>query len=262
MNEASVHYPLKGIQNLRDLAGMPAAGGKVIKPQKLLRSASLHHASDHDLLTLKNIGLDTVIDLRTQWEINAEPDRLLKSMELHHIPIFHESDISKSAGSQLKLAEDVIIRPKDVFVKMYQDMILDPDSIQAWQKMFARLLAQEEGAFLWHCTQGKDRTGICAALIETALGVPEAVRYEDYLETNRFVPEKDEDPDSVVNRLIARYPQLEADLADMIYAQPLYYHTADQIIKEKYGSWENYLKEVIGLREEDFNTLQNRYLEG
>ncbi len=261
MVEASVYLPFGTIQNCRDLAGMKTEAGLVIKPGCLLRSADLAHASVQDLMTLEYMNIQDVVDLRTESEILLHPDRPIPNASHYHASVYNISDIAKTMGGTAKTLYDVFEDSMELAREVYRICVTDPASILAWRKFFQVLLAAPAGT-LFHCTQGKDRTGIAAALLETALGVNKATILADFLQTNLYTrPEAIKDSFWAKEILGSHDKMVESDIDTYLFAHKSCFEAASQAIEERWGSWMNYLHEAIGLTDEDIATLRHKYLE-
>lgn len=253
--------PFSTIDNLRDLGGLYTPEGKMIKPGRLFRSANLHHASQHDLDTLNLMGLKKVFDLRTEWEVAAEPDHLHAGWKLFHEPLLHETTLASQFGSELNFVKSTVEDMNETMKDAYILMFSSERGKESWKVLFKELL-KDHSPVLWHCTEGKDRTGMTAALIEHALGIEEELILKDYLETNtaaRRLIQKDEDE-------AAHIPGfgngvLKEDVKDFVTASPAYYQAADSWIKSGYGSWKGYLKQEVGLSDADFERLETLWLQ-
>lgn len=154
---------LAGLFNLRDLGGYPAADGHSLPWRTLLRSDALHQLDGAGGVVLAGLGLRTVLDLRTQVEVDTAPSALDGvTAQLTHISI---------------LAGDLQALPLELDA-IYRFMI---DECGGAIAEAIKVLA-EPGAFpaLVHCSAGKDRTGIVVALILAVLGVPDEVIAADY----------------------------------------------------------------------------------
>lgn len=180
MRVVSRKLPLPTVENCRDLGGIHTEQGRMVRPGLLVRSANLHDARHDDLETLAHRGISNVIDLRTDPERDLKPDRLLEDWSFYALPTFRET---KALRLQLR---DIVTRPGTFIEDLYPRLVLDDAAVACWKRMF-RLLIDEPGGYLFHCTQGKDRTGIAAALILAALEVPEDVIRDDYLQTNLYM---------------------------------------------------------------------------
>ena len=172
---------LTTIRNIRDLGGMSTADGRRILPRRLIRSAHLGSASEDDLQFLrKEGGLAAVLDLRTNQERLEKPDHA-DGFTCFAIPVIDDlrAGITHEKGVEEKEFPDMAF--------LYRLMVTRPET----QAGFARALHQiftwdySQGAILWHCTEGKDRCGMTAALVLEALGVDRDSIMRDYLETNR-----------------------------------------------------------------------------
>jgi protein-tyrosine phosphatase len=160
------------ISNLRDLGGTPAAGNKTIRKGMLIRSADLSNAEREDLQ-----GISAVIDLRTTMETEEHPDRVYDA-QLLHLPIFeqitagisHEEEAERSMIPGMAGLYAHLIRTCTEAIRNVLTAVMEHD--------------YSTGAVLWHCTEGKDRSGITAALVLEMLGVSREKIMEDYMLTN------------------------------------------------------------------------------
>jgi protein-tyrosine phosphatase len=154
---------LGGTLNLRDLGGYPAAGGGFVRWRTLLRSDALHKLDSVGLAALSELGLRTVVDLRTKLEAETAPSALDGlQVRLAHISI---------------LSGDMQSLPLEL-ESIYRYMITEcGDAIGAAIK---ELCAADALPALVHCSAGKDRTGVVIALALAALGVPDQVIAADY----------------------------------------------------------------------------------
>ena len=189
--------PLDGAANARDLGGLPADGG-VIGPGRLLRSDNLQGLTDGDVRRLVDeLGLRTVIDLRTTVEVDKEgpgPLTRVPAVDIRHLSLFAESGglTDVDADALLPWQQDMPARdsdlpdPGDRAVGFYLAYLEDrPDSIVA----ALRAIGSSPGASLVHCAAGKDRTGVVVALALTVAGVPRAEIVADYAATADRMPE-------------------------------------------------------------------------
>jgi protein-tyrosine phosphatase len=155
---------LPGTQNLRDLGGYPAAGGETVRWRTLLRSDALHRLDDVGRAALRGLGLRTVIDLRTDQEVAAAPSALDGTgARAFHIPLFSDEAIRRLPPERAAI---------------YRYMI--DDCGPAIAAAIWRLCADGALPGLIHCTAGKDRTGLVAALVLEVAGVPDEVIAADY----------------------------------------------------------------------------------
>lgn len=164
---------------MRDLGGWPADGGRV-RFGCVFRGAALSALTEADEAVLSGLRVRTVCDLRGVAESAAAPTRLVGAM-IHSLPIeplvaASLRDIAATHGAR---GEDVPVLMRRAYVAYALEWG------HRYRAMFD-LLVDGPGAFLLHCSAGKDRTGFGAALILTALGVPREAVMEDYLASNRL----------------------------------------------------------------------------
>ncbi|MCI8467944.1 MAG: tyrosine-protein phosphatase [Eggerthellaceae bacterium] len=261
------HISLRGLHNTRDLGGMPAADGRRIARRRLIRSGALHHATDEDLTQLTAMhDLERVVDFRTDLERDKEPDPKAKlpGVVFYDLPVFQESavGITHEGGlaGDMKTLKQFNGDPFDVIRDLYPESLLGEDGMRAYADFLQVLLGAPSGATLWHCTEGKDRAGMGAILVEYALGVPVDYIRADYLATNLFVRTWAEK----VLDLMARHHVLEgidADVDALFYAQMEYYRAAFDAVRKEFGTVDNYLADGLGFGPDAVAELRARYLE-
>lgn len=157
--------PLEGTKNTRDLGGMPVHGGR-LKSGMLIRSGALCYLSGPDQQRIQELGVRTFIDLRTPEEIRKEgPDRIQGLCRCHYWPM--RSYHGRGAES-------------------YRSMLLA--NPQVLRSFFQELARPEAYPLLFHCSAGKDRTGILTALLLDFLGTPRDLILDDYLQSQRNSP--------------------------------------------------------------------------
>lgn len=184
---------LEKIKNFRDLGGTPCADGKVLKKGLFLRGTGLCGASEHDIAVLRDEAhLRTLIDLRTSYERMEAPDGTYPGIRFEHMPIFKEDviGVSHDRESDRKLEREDVLPD---MLQIYRDM-MNEHCITRFGDVVRRMLSapDEEFGFLFHCTEGKDRTGIIAALLLEILGADRETIMADYTLTNEVNRHKSE----------------------------------------------------------------------
>jgi protein-tyrosine phosphatase len=177
---ADRRIPLEAGFNFRDLGGHQTADGRRVRTGVLYRADTLHRLTAADLGVLRRLGLRTVIDLRTSTELERFGRVGLTDDEIahHHLPMIDEV---RSPESRF---EDEVPTPEqrgEIYLRMLeQGRPAVADAL--------RVLAAD-GALpaVFHCTAGKDRTGVLAALVLGQLGVPDDAVAEDYALTEETV---------------------------------------------------------------------------
>jgi protein-tyrosine phosphatase len=165
-------YELEGTVNTRDVGGLPARDGMVVRPGRLLRSDSVHAVTPVDVIQLtEHYGLRTVLDLRTQRESDLDGVGPLAAAGVRRL------DAPFVNGRALNPVKDT---SKPAYLDYRTLTAIAADSLA--QSLTA---LSEPGALpaLVHCSAGKDRTGIVVALVLDLIGVDREAIIADYLAT-------------------------------------------------------------------------------
>lgn len=257
---------LDGTCNTRDQGGMEAVTGQRVRAKKLIRSDGLEKLTDNDIhILVDECDLRTVIDLRTDVERKAAPDPIDRMPEVKFVslPVLADSAVGLTHEHSLRSLWDEFLKlkgdPMGVISKTYPLMLLGDAGVAAYKQFFEILLTQEEGAVLWHCSEGKDRTGVASILILFTLGVPPTTIMEDYLATNLFARQKMKRIANDLKKVHVADKSDEALLA-LICAHKEYMDAAMEAVKGKYGSLDAYLTEALDLTPEKRQLLAEKYL--
>jgi len=239
---------LQGCSNFRDLGGYPAADGKHVRWGHIYRSADISQLTDTDLQTLHGRCVALVCDLRGPQEYAQAPDRLLPGAKRVELP----------AGSEKidprLLTGGPAVNPDSLMQATYTNLSFFRAK---YEPLFAQLLALPgDEALLFHCTAGKDRTGIGAALVLSALGVDRATILRDYAATDVYWQTSRE---QMLQRL-ARAGQPTEALRPLLAANPAYLASTFAAIDKQYGSVNNYLATVMDLTPQKLAALRAKYL--
>lgn len=258
------HVPLKGVTNCRDLGGLPCAEGRRIRPDRLMRSAALHSATHEDMQMLVEChGLVQVIDLRTAFELERQEDPISEMQGIEYVnlrPVANEKELAGGEKNGLETLKRLAEDTAGVFRDMYRDMVTSKHSIDVFARFLDMLLENESGATLWHCTQGKDRTGLAAMFAERALGASIATIKADYLATNLFAKPLNDRLDSLL-RDIPLIGRLEIDEDAATYAQMANLDCALEAINQEHGSLDAFLEDALDFGSEKQARLRDLYLD-
>lgn len=181
MNDDERFVPLEGSINFRDFGGYVTEDGQLVKRNLLYRSGALANLTADAHEAFSRLGIDVICDLRRDEEVERSPTPTHPPFDCRrHIPIN-----PGSTGMLAASLEDRSQSERDR-VQFMVDLTreLARDHHDEYRELFSCLL-EVDGAFLLHCSAGKDRTGFGAALILSALGVPEETIVTDYLLTNQ-----------------------------------------------------------------------------
>jgi protein tyrosine/serine phosphatase len=188
--------PLVGALNFRDLGGYPTDDGRQVRSRQLFRSDTLSDLSDEDLVVLADIGLATIIDLRTPTEVEREGRGPLENHPINYINL---SVLPEESGETVAAPPPMDAHPGERYLWYLE--------VGKTALATALQMTTEDEAYplVFHCAAGKDRTGVLAALVLGCLGVRSESIVEDYAETEHRI-------DEIVDRL-RRIPAHAKNLA-------------------------------------------------
>ena len=240
------------IVNPRELGGIPLSCGRHVKSGLLLRSAELSRASSGDLERLSGeFRIAKVFDFRDDSECLRSPDRPVEGAEYIHIPVLPELP-----AKDRKLRDMTPAFLEETFTQMYRDMARLDFCANAYRRFFRELLSCGGRAVLWHCTQGKDRTGIAAILLLSALGAgEETVRGEYFLTNEAMLPLFE------AYRAAGHSPEETAAMEKLYFVMPCCLNAWYDCIKTDFGSVAAYLRVRLGLEDGDLRLLRDWYTE-
>lgn len=239
---AEKHLPMSGGYNFRDLGGLKTKDGRYVKWGKIFRSDDLHNLTDADLIYLSNIPLVSIVDFRSKEEIERGPDKVPASVKEDYALSISPGNLLTAASLDKLTFEQADSAMKDI----NRLLVTDVDAIKQYKKMFDLLQDKEDVPLMFHCSAGKDRTGMGAALILSALGVEEDIIFANYMESNKYLANK-------YTEYIAEKPQLKP----LFEVKPEFLKAGLDQIKKDHGSVENYLVNVLMV---DIQKMKEMYL--
>ena len=271
---AQQFLPVKGIVNARDLGGYALQKGETLRNSVLIRAAHLAEATDADLSYLSGIPVAKVIDFRKEEEKRGKEDRMIPGAEYIVLPIDASGNAAGQASEKekkkLSKGKKFDIRKLIVFAafndkakvvarEMYPTLLFDPKCQMQFAEFFRQVLSTENGAVLYHCTQGKDRTGIASALLLAALGADRKTIVADFDATNKVY----EDDVRKYSRRVRFWGGKEEEIAVVkafMGCNTENFVKALERVDAEYGSLEAYLEQVLGVTAADREVLKERYL--
>jgi protein-tyrosine phosphatase len=240
------HLPLTGASNFRDLGGYVGQEGRPVKWRKIFRSDHLANLSAEDLQQIQSIGIKRSFDFRGVQESQAQaydwPDIQRHSLSIEPT-VVQRLQAQHLTGKPLTAADAL-----DAMQTTYRDFVRVDSG--RFAQLFEHLLDQPE-PLLFHCTAGKDRTGLAAALVLYALGVSEADIWRDYLLTNQLY-----------KRNSIGATSLAPDVLKIVWeVQESFLQASLEEIHARYGNVQNYLSQELNLTPAALLRLQSLYLD-
>ncbi|MCK5155888.1 MAG: tyrosine-protein phosphatase [Spirochaetales bacterium] len=250
---------LPNCRNFRDMGGIGTSSGKVVKSGLLYRSGRLTYLTCEELQFLTELGISKIIDLRSHDEIAAHPDRIPCNAD--YLPVYAEiPDFSLEAIIQLfrEAAADRADTEKYI-ISSYRKMpnLLGP----LFRELFTIFTSPAYVPTLIHCTGGKDRTGLFAALFLYALGVEDDVIMEDYLMSGHT----GDDLVHTAERYSGSFRKFGVDVSPeithpLLTTKPEYLQAALDAIRREYGSVVRYLDTVAAVGAAEIQNLRTLFL--
>ncbi|MFF3767642.1 GNAT family N-acetyltransferase [Streptomyces sp. NPDC001922] len=225
------HIPLPSgrLHNFRDLGGYSTDDGRTVRWGRMFRSDSLGKLQGEDWERFLALGIRTVIDLRHSWEIEAKgriPEH--PSFTYHHLSVEHRPYDQAGLGAEVQTGPFLAER----YLEVAEDGVRE-------LRRALEVIAAEDGPVVFHCTSGKDRTGLLAALVLDLLGVSEADIVADFALTGL-----------ATQRLLADW---RTDHGGREPAWPGYGRAPGEVMSlflaalaQRHGSVHNYTGQVLG----------------
>ena len=274
--ENSQSLSLTGVGNARELGGYKTEDGKTVKRGVLLRTAKLVDATEEDierLLTVYRLAVD--VDFRGDFEVEKAPDPEMPGVEYLNIHILDESmGPSEELQAEIAALEEQGIEIDKIteirlFMKyggftdqMYADFLSSDIGKAGYAQLFQALLSlPEDRALLFHCSQGKDRTGCGAMLILFALGADEETVMADFLLTNEYNAALiAEEREYLIENGVGE-EEIETFMKSMDQVFPEFMENAIRWMTETYGSPLGYINQALGVKEAEVQALREKFLE-
>ena len=224
------YIKLNHAQNFRDLGGYPTKDGKTTRCGVIFRSDALCHLDDNDQITLRGLNINTVFDLREAFELQMSggADRLWAECRLVEVP------------TSIGVSE--VLRSGQYQSGVHTLRFFYVDSFASRQQYHADLFKQvtdpANHPVVFHCTAGKDRTGIFAALLLRIAGVSDEDIIADYAETEKNASGK---ANTTMRGFLYKMGLDDAGIDDIFGSHPDNIRNLLQHLDEVYASAENYL---------------------
>lgn len=172
---------MDGPDNFRDLGGYPTAQGSYSRWGRLFRSDRLDGLSADDQARIESLNISTVFDLRSDGEVAMAPDRLPDTVRLVHRPM--SSDVAQHRSMLARIIDGTLVKfDNDDMSSGYLNMLA------GFGDYFIEVINEivAGNRILFHCTAGKDRTGVMAMVLLGLAGVPEPYLLDDYELSQRY----------------------------------------------------------------------------
>jgi len=239
------HIEFEAVFNFRDLGGYLTRGGQTVAWRRLFRSSELHHMTSHDIVQLKDeIKLRSVIDLRSSRQLEPLSPLNKVGVEYYNVPFIERGNDREDiyqGFSNMGEVYSYLVKHEEFGRRVIEalEIIAEPDNLP----------------LVFHCSAGKDRTGILTAIILGILGVADENIIDDYTLTASYMNE-------LINRWNdnPRWAEVLKNVPDYIWeASPESMTFFLSMLKQEYGSARGYV-EAHGAEVSLINRLETALL--
>ncbi len=246
-----MHLNFKTVSNFRDASIYNMLSGKIF------RSAKLSNLSITERNKLEDLNIHKIVDFRDPREIKKSPDNLSPFLKERYINLSISAQTLSRMVTAYKDNKDDAIYYEKVMEESYKLYLENHKNV--WKDFFKILITSKGRPILFHCTAGKDRTGIASYLIQSLCDEEENFIDESYLLSNDLLSSKEavsEQQDTLKNPDKNVTPLMLSTLGRVKIS---YLNSAKNLIKEKYQSVKSYFLNELGFNNHDLNELLTLY---
>ncbi|MDG2303312.1 MAG: tyrosine-protein phosphatase [Candidatus Binatia bacterium] len=250
----------EAIANFRDLGGHQTTTGRRLRRGVLFRSGHLGRATDDDVAELQRLGIRRVFDFRTQADIAADgADRLPNGTQHVQLPM-----PDPAAGEDIRtlIAKNATDGLEEIFGNGRAEKLMTRGAAhivrhrpEPYTRFMHGLCEADALPALFHCSAGKDRAGWAASVVLLAVDVPDDEVIEQYLLSNL-----------AAERLRQNLTERDARtwggvLQPLLEVRPEYIEASFEAMRERWGDFDSYLRDGLGVSEAQRDQLRAKLLE-
>lgn len=239
----------KKVINFRDIGGLKTKDGKIIKWGKIYRSGHLNKLKKSEFIKFENLGLSTVIDLRTDKEIGKKPDHIPSRMKYFNYQAYDDSEDMFSKTRKDVIKGRVSPEVSNELVKEFYGLYATHD-VEKVRTILNTILDNDKST-LFHCSAGKDRTGMVGAILLSILNVDREVIINEYLLSNNY-----RENDVAKRMKLAKFGKLFFHninyevIENFSWIKPEFIQAMFDEIDKQYGSMDNYIEKGLKISKE------------
>lgn len=259
---------LHGSRNIRDIGGKVSGftdenTGKPLTVRNgiLFRGGHLKKITGKDARLLhEKLNLKLIIDLRTPDEVQQKPDKAVFGAEWRHMPVYTNAQFGITHENWKTDTWEQLTARIPNMCELYAKA-LRGDSLEHMSDIIRTIVTHkpEDGALLYHCTEGKDRTGIITDILLRLLGVSEEDIYEDYVFTNA-VSMKHAKKYTFLIMLLKNDRDAANRLEFIMSADPSFLKAAEDVMIGDWGSFEQFVSDGLKLTDDEIAAFRKNYL--
>lgn len=159
---------IAGVYNFRDLGGGVTAGGRSVRTGVIFRSASLDEMTDEGLTTLESLGVRTVVDVRSESEVEIDGRFPFEGSSIRWVHVPSPMGPPRPGSGEHDSHRTEMADHDDPMSLVFTRVVTDGGPFVG--RVIREIADPTNKAVVFHCTSGKDRTGVIAALIQLIIG--------------------------------------------------------------------------------------------
>lgn len=252
--------PFEQAHNFRDLGGYLSDDGRYTRWGKIYRTDKLSSLSEQDQRYLMRLGVKRIVDFRSDEERDTAPHSLHPDSQTRIDPLPIDVEAAQIDRVTARLQEQNVSAEDMVEFLMSANRAMVTHFTDTYRHWIHSLLSADHYPQLFHCTAGKDRTGLAAALLLRVLGVSQDTVMEDYLATNHYTAAR---IDEIIRQIqeMGVFQVDEPVIRTLFHVQPQYINAAFDVIAERYGDLDGYFQDGLALNRYQQEQLRELLLE-
>ena len=243
---------ISSVSNFRDVAIGPK-----MKKNLLFRCAKLSTLNSKDIVKLENIKPYAIIDFRDPKEIKKAPDNLSESLFKKYVSLPISANTLNRMVAEKNIQSDNRLTYEKIMEESYKLYLNNHKHV--WKEFINILLNSNSNPIIFHCSAGKDRTGIASYIIQSLLNSSIELIYENYLLSNQLLSSIAATAEQTTSSKNDDLKITNVMLKALGKVQKSYLNSAIYEIKEKYQSLEMYIFNELGFNENDIKKLKKLY---
>lgn len=243
--------------SLRELGGLPAADGRSVRHGMLYRGSAFTGLSEGQRALVDGFDLRFILDLRALGEIVGKEDYVPAGAEYVRIAGMydkHGEEVDFSPAGIERIQESIKAGGESFMQDLYVSMMFGNPAVHALVERFVA----GQAPLYFHCTAGKDRTGVCAAILLTLLGVRDDVIVREFLLTNEYRRSIIEMPPEEIPSWVSEEERGRWGTINGVQETSL--RACLAAVDEQYATREAYFAEEFGLSDADLAGVRDLYL--
>ncbi|TKT90697.1 tyrosine-protein phosphatase [Dyadobacter frigoris] len=248
------HIDFKNVINFRDIGGIKTMEGKTVRWGKIFRSDNLAGLKKNEFHKFNDLRIQTVYDLRTANEIKGKEDQLPENVKyVHFSTVKDNGDLLTKLKSRVLNGEISEEKSIELTLELYKGCV--SENLPTVRNLLQQILTSDEPV-LYHCSAGKDRTGMTTALILSILKVDRQTILDEYLLSNYYRKDKIEKMLGKVKlaKLVKRHINTKV-IENFMKVDERYLNATFEVIDKKYGGMDSFIKNELQIDDKTRNEL-------